>query len=424
MEVYWPVISMFMLLIGASVTSKLSKRDLESLSSELREQRSATAKAREGQVRAEAERDASHDHIRQIKEDRDSIKESLKAYSAEQLERSRRQFIEHAEQRLTLSEEKHTSELNQRHEQIEKQFVAFKIQMERFQAQHHEIERDRTASFASLNEQVSHLAHQTVKVGEEARALSTVLKGSSQSRGRWGEMALKNICELAGMTAHCDFYTQVHGDDGKRPDVVVRIPNDGMIPIDAKVPFADYDRAINSVDLKERERHFSAHAITVRQTMIELSKRKYSEQHGMSVDFTIMFIPIESVAAAAFSALPELAEEAIRRKVLITTPVTLIALLKTIAIYWQQENLANNAKKLWDEYLELHKRLSTFTDHLGKVGGALNRAVKCFNDAIGSFDRRLLPHIRKIEDLSARSDDSSRIEDLKLIEEKARKYEK
>ena len=105
---------------------------------------------------------------------------------------------------------------------------------------------------------------------------------------------------------------------------------------------------------------------------------------------------------------------------LITTPVTLIALLKTIAIYWQQDHLANNAQKLWDEYLELHKRLSTFTEHLGKVGGALHRAVRCFNDAIGSFDRRLLPHIRKIENMSARSDPSARLDELKAIDENVR----
>ncbi len=209
MEQYWPFIVIVGSFIGFALGVVFSRRSIGDLRNNLEQQEALTEKhisesreARENLARTEAERDASKDQLRQVQEDRQSLKETFQAFSAEQLEKNRKQFLDHAEQRLGVSEEKHVSELEKRHESIEKQFVLFKDQMERFQDQHQKIEKSRTESFTALNEHVKQLSDQTLKVGEEARSLSTALKGSSQKRGKWGEMALENICEMAGMTEH------------------------------------------------------------------------------------------------------------------------------------------------------------------------------------------------------------------------------
>ena len=426
MEQYWPFIVIVGSIIGFALGVVFSRRSIGDLRNNLEQQKALTEKhisesreARESLARTEAERDASKDQLRQVQEDRQSLKETFQAFSAEQLEKNRKQFLDHAEQRLGASEEKHVSELEKRHESIEKQFLLFKDQMERFQDQHQTIEKSRTEAFTSLNEHVKQLSDQTLKVGEEARSLSTALKGSSQKRGKWGEMALENICEMAGMTEHCDFVRQDQDSGDKRPDLVVRVPGEGKIPIDAKVPYSDYERAIESNDPEERDRWFVAHGKTVRATMIELAKRDYPGQVGGRVDFTVMFIPIESVAAAAFAAQPDLQEEAIKKKILITTPVTLIALLKTVAIYWQQERLAENAQKIGEEASQLHDRLKKFCEHMGKVGINLNRAVKTYNDAVGSFEGRVIPKARTIENLTAKAG-GDQLDSLKSLDGVAR----
>ncbi len=411
MDQYWQFIVFLGVVTGFVIGIVFSRRNLKDLRNELNQHKSdlagqiaETSEIRELQARTEAERDAARDQLRQIQEDRESLKETFQAFSAEQLEKNRKQFLDHAEQRLGASEAKHVSELEKRHDSIEKQFVSFKEQMERFQDQHQKIEKSRTESFTSLNEQVKQLAEQTLQVGAEARSLSTALKGSSQSRGRWGEMALENICEMAGMTEHCDFVRQNQDGNDKRPDLIVSMPGEGKIPVDAKVPFADYDRAVETNDPDERRSALEAHGKTVRRTMLDLAKKDYPGVVGGKVDFTVMFIPIESVAAAAFATQPDLQEEAMRNKILIATPVTLIALLRTVALYWRQEKLAENAQKIWEESSELHDRLKAFTAHLDKVGLNLNRALGAYNSAVGSFQGRLLPKARSIESLTAKTD--------------------
>ena len=423
MEQYWPFAVFLGVVAGFVIGLIFSRRNLNSLRSELDQQKAElnrqvndSMETRELQARTEAERDALKEQLRQIQDDRESLKETFQALSAEQFEKNRKQFLDHAEQRLSVSEAKHVTELDKRHESIEKQFISVKEQMDRFQEQHQKIEKTRTESFSSLSEQVKQLAEQTVQVGAEARSLSTALKGSSQTRGRWGEMALENICEMAGMTEHCDFVRQDQDGNDKRPDLVVNMPGKGKIPLDAKVPFADYDRAMEATDPDERQSHFEAHGKTVRRTMLDLAKRDYPAVVGGKVDFTVMFIPIESVAAAAFAAQPDLQEEAMKNKILIATPVTLIALLKTVALYWQQEQLAENAHKIWEESSQLHDRLKTFTEHLGKVGTNLNKALNAYNSAVGSYQGRVLPKARSIESLTSKTGSKDTLQDLSVID--------
>lgn len=437
MEFVWPLISVVTLLVGFFIARSLLSKQVDAaqmevtrlreevsthqteavtLREEISGQQTEVMEARENLVRATSEKEAAESQLQQLREDRESLEKSMQAFSAEQLEKNRTQFLQHAEQRLGASESKHVSELEKRHESIEKQFLSFREQLEKFQDQHQKIEKSRTESFSSLNEQVKQLAEQTVKVGIEAASLSTALKGSSQARGRWGEMALENICELAGMTKHCDFVLQDQDGNDKRPDLVVNMPGKGKIPVDAKVPFASYDRAMQATDPDERQEHFDDHGKTVRRTMLELAKRDYHKVVDGKVDFTVMFIPIESVAAAAFASQPDLQEEAMRNKILIATPVTLIALLKTVALYWQQEELAENAQKIWDESSQLHDRLKTFTEHFGKVGSNLTKALNAYNSAVGSYQGRVLPKARSIESMTMKTGAKDALPDLSVID--------
>ena len=352
------------------------------------------------QARAEAQRDAAREQLEQMKADRESLKESIKAFSAEQMRENREEFLKHAEERLDRTEEKQASELTQRHEAIEKQFKGVQEKMDSFQEMNRKIEEQRIKEFGSLSQQVLGLEEQTRAVQEASQNLSTALRGSSASRGKWGEMALRNIVEAAGMTEHCDFELQEQTASDKRPDMVVSLPGEGRIPIDAKVPFSDYERAMEATDPVEQKVHLDTHGKVVRSTMLSLAKRDYPTIVGGKVDYTIMFIAIESVAAAAFAAQPDLQQEAIENKILIATPVTLIALLKTVGLYWQQDKLAKNAQMIWDETSVLHDRLKTFHGHIAKVGKNLGTAVKGYNDAVASYETRVLPKARVIEKLS------------------------
>ena len=365
---------------------------------------------------AEASLAALEKRLEQITADRESLKESFGALAASQLKSNRDEFLKQAEERFGKSEQKHKGELEKRHEAIEKEFKSVNESLEKFRKLHDEYDSQRVKDFSALRQQMLQLSEKTDKLGESTTGLSTALRGSSQSRGKWGEVALRNIVEAAGMTEHCDFVEQSADDSGRRPDLVVHLPGEARIPIDAKVPYADYDRLMSSTDPDSQATHMRKHGETVRTTMRELAKRNYAEQLEGDVDFTVMFIPIESVASAAFASIPTLQEEAIEKKILITTPVTLIALLRTVAIYWRQEQMAQNAKEVWSHAQELHKRLMTFHGHMGRVKTGLEGAVNHFNKAIASYETRVLPQGRKIDELSSQESEQRAEEPSLFIE--------
>jgi len=230
-------------------------REAEQRAEDLRNQ---LGDARAAMARAEAERDGAREQLAQLKEDRAALTHEMRAISATQLERNRDEFLKQASERFGRSEEQHAAELSKRHEAIEKEFKGLKGTIEKFDKMQREIEEKRSRAFGSLDQQFTALAEQTQAVKKSSEALSTALRGSSQSRGRWGELALRNIVESAGMTEHCDFEEQQTDDDG-RPDMIVRLPDGGKIPIDAKVPYPDYDRAMTASDPDQRASDLEAH---------------------------------------------------------------------------------------------------------------------------------------------------------------------
>ncbi len=382
------------LLVGAAVARWHASGARRAVESELQ-------RAREELATATAQRDAAREQIVQLTQDRETLKEAFGSIASDQLKSHRDEFLKQANVTFSKSEEKHTGELEKRHEAISEKFEAVTKTVREFEELHRKLEKQRTDDFSSLREQVFSLRRHTEKLGESSTALETALRGSSQSRGRWGEMALRNIVEAAGMTEHCDFSEQTSDAAGNRPDLVVMLPGEVRIPIDAKVPYNDYERMVEEKDPDARERLLHKHGEVVRNTMLDLAKRDYPGQIEGEIDFTVMFIPIESVAAAAFEARPHLQQEAIEKGVLIATPVTLIALLRTVGVYWRQEKIARDAKQIWEASKELHKRLKTFQGHLAKSGRGLVQAVDAFNKSVGSLESSVLPQGRRIEQLAA-----------------------
>jgi len=387
------LIALAALVIGAGAAAWLGARSRRSTESDLR-------RTREELARAAAQRDAAQEQVQQIARDRDTLKEAFGSIAADQLKSNREDFLKQANERFAKSEEKQVGELEKRHEAIDKRFEALTTTVRNFEELHRKLEKQRTDDFSAMRQQVFSLGEKAEALGATSAVLSTALRGSSQSRGRWGEMALRNVVEAAGMTEHCDFVEQVEDASGTRPDLVVMLPGDGRIPIDAKVPYSDYERMIEETDPDERQLHLKRHGDTVRNTMIELARRDYPGQVGGEVDFTVMFIPIESVAAAAFEARPELQQEAIERRILIVTPVTLIALLRTVGLYWKQSKIARDAQEIWQAAKELHKRFRVFQAHLARAGSGLKSAVDNYNKAVGSLESSVLPQGRRVERLS------------------------
>lgn len=259
----------------------------------------------------------------------------------------------------------------------------------RMDAQLDRLERDRVHARGALDEQLRALA-----TGQE-RLVSALRQ--PHTRGRWGELQLRRVVELAGMTAHCDFVEQRATDDGAlRPDLVVQLPGGRQVVVDAKAPLHAFLDAHEATDETTRTQQLAAHARLLREHVRRLSAKAYWDQFPDAPDFVFLFLPGEHFHGAALEADPRLLEESARRNVLIATPTTLIALLRAVACGWQQERVAQDARAVAQLGRELHRRLETFSEHLQRVGARLRGAVGAYNDAVGSFEHRVLPGARRL----------------------------
>jgi len=218
---------------------------------------------------------------------------------------------------------------------------------------------------------------------------------SSTARGRWGELQLRRVVELAGMTEHVDFSEQV-STEGGRPDMTINLPNGGKLLVDSKAPATAY---LNAMDLEgeARTQKLIEHSKAMRARMVELSRKAYSDVVEGSPEMVIMFVPFESALSAAFEQDPELLEYGIERRILIASPITLLALLRAAAFGWQQYHIAENAREIAEIGRELHTRFKKFHEHVGNTGKGLERAVTAYNQAVGSMERMLIPALRRLE---------------------------
>ncbi len=267
-----------------------------------------------------------------------------------------------------------------------------KESLEKVDGQVRTLEQARERAYGALGQQLSQLSERTA-------TLATALR-TPHVRGRWGEIQLKRVVELAGMLPYCDFEQQVTAttDDGRlRPDLVVRLPGGKQVVVDAKVPLAAYLDACEAGD-EERERHLAAHARQVREHMTKLSAKSYWQQFGDTPDYVVMFLPDEGFFRAAWEHDPSLVEAGVRSRVHVASPTTLIVLLQSIAYGWQQESVAKDAREVQALGRELYERVAVVGGHLGKIGSSLKSALGAYNDTVGSLEKRFLPTARKLND--------------------------
>jgi DNA recombination protein RmuC len=293
----------------------------------------------------------------------------------------------------------------QSHEAVSRAVAPLHETLRRYEARVAELERDRTEAYTELRTISGELRDETKQLVAALRA--------PQVRGRWGEHQLRRIVEAAGMLEHCDFAEQVSATvdgegeqarQGVRPDLVVRLHGGRSVVVDAKAPFDAYLAAMEARDEAGRDRHLEAHAGALRRHVDQLAAKSYWAAFAQAPEFVVLFVPADAFMDAALQRDPTLLEHAFARNVVLATPATLVALLRTVAYAWRQEALARNAATVHTLARELYGRLSTMNEHLTKLGGSLGGAVSAYNKAIGSLEARVLVSARKLAELGVTDD--------------------
>jgi DNA recombination protein RmuC len=292
----------------------------------------------------------------------------------------------------------------QREKAIEGLVAQIREALNKTEQQIQRIEKERAETFGSLKSSIESVVVGQQALQKETRSLVNALR-RPEVRGQWGELTLRRLAELAGMVEHCDFAEQVHvrtEEGALRPDMVVHMPEGRDLVVDVKTPLDAYLEAVEASTDEARAAALRRHAQAVAERVRQLSSKNYWNQFEKSPDFVILFIPGDQFFSAALAELPSLIEDAIRQNVIITTPSSFVAILKTVAYGWRQTVLAQNAETIRTLAEELYKRLGVFTTHLTKLGRNLATSVDTFNSAVGSLERQVLPGARKFTELGVR----------------------
>ena len=372
------------------------------------------------QTRLEDERRASAEKLALLSSAEEKLTDAFKALSADALRNNNRSFLDLAKQNLETFQQHAKGDLELRQSAINELVKPLKESLEKVDGRIGELEKTRAGAYSELREQVKVLAQSHLQLQSETGNLVKALR-APHVRGRWGEIQLRRVVELAGMLQYCDFVEQetVNGEDCRlRPDLIVHLPGKRTIVVDSKVPFDAFYESISATDEQLRVQRLKDHARLVRTHITSLSRKAYWESVQPTPEFVLLFLPGETFYSAALENDPKLIEDGVAQNVIIATPTTLIALLKAISYGWRQEQMAENAQEVSDLAKTLYDRVRVFTDHFSDIGRNLDRALDAYNKGVRSLETRVLVTARRFKERGALAGEE--IEILEPVDKAAR----
>lgn len=382
----------------------------------------AAAQAELAAARSRLEASA-RDYERQLQDLRDlqaralnDLRDAFKALSNDALGRNAEAFLRLAGESFATLQEGARGDLARRQDAIAALLKPIEEQMRAQQTRLQQSETSHASLLTEVRTQLEALTQRSQSLADETQRFRMVLK-SGPARGRWGEETLRRVVEAAGMSAHCDFLEQTQAEDSqKQPDMIVKLPGDRQIIVDAKVPDLDFLNALDAADSESRAQALAAHAAKLRETIRALAAREYPARFPNTLDHVVLFLPAESLFSAALEADRELLLWAAGRRVMLATPASLIALLRSVSLSWQQHAQTENAREIAEAARTLYTRVATFTEHFEKIRTGLTRATEAFNAAAGSFERMVRPSGERLLALRMDADAARPLAELKPLD--------
>jgi DNA recombination protein RmuC len=360
-----------------------------------------------------------------LEEVRKAMVDTFKSAASDALSQNNKQFIDLAKSQLETQVKQAEGNLDERKSAIAEMLRPVKESIDSYKKRIEELEKGSEKTFGQVTQMLSNIQITNTSLQKETTALVNALR-NPRVRGRWGEIGLKRVVEFSGLSAHCDFVEQVFtdGEDSiLKPDMIINLPGNSHVVVDSKLPLDAYLSALETDDETSRNILFAKHAKDLRDHVNKLSKKQYWSQFQNTPDFVVMYMEVESALNVALMTDKTLLQDAMNNKIILATPTTLIVILKSVAMSWQQHNITENALQIMEAAMDFYARVNVFAEHLDKVGGGLKSALKGYNDAIGSWESRVLPAGRKLELLKA-TDNKGVLPDFEILDKPLRQLKK